>query len=376
MQNKCSHFILLFFIACLVISSGCKKNDIVSSTLKVRKNALALTPQEKADFVNAIKLLKQTPSPYDTLINYYDQFVKWHYEAFYCDGSGMMHDGYPAHMNPAFLPWHRSYLQLFENALSTVSGKTILIPYWDWTDPSSLNVVFADDFMGGFGNAANGYVVQTGPFRQGEWEIKINDYLNIDSVKMDIYPSVNPAPYLIRAQSIFKSGNVALPQNSDLQRCLNVPQYDSYPWDSSSDTLQSFRNNLEGWRGSIGNICLPNHNMDVDNPTGRTSAMHNVVHIYVGGIFPTSGGGYELGNMSQNTSPNDPVFWIHHANIDRIWSGWMNRHGRVYLPENNGPMGSNLNDVMEPFSIRTDGKNTPKSMLNETDLGYKYDVLP
>ncbi|MEI8052656.1 MAG: tyrosinase family protein [Bacteroidota bacterium] len=374
MQNTGKHFIFCFFIIVVFIASGCKKTDIISTTLNVRKNVTALTPQEKADFVNAIKLLKQTPSPYDANINYYDQFVKWHYEAFYCDGSGMML-GYPAHMNPAFLPWHRSYLQIFENALSTVSGKNILIPYWDWTDPSSLNVVFADDFMGGFGNAANGYVVETGPFRQGQWEVKITDYLNIDSVKLDIYPPINANPDLIRAESIFKTGTVSLPKNSDLLRCLNVPTYDCYPWDSSSDTLQSFRNTLEGWRGSLGNICT-NNNMDVDNPTGRTSAMHNVVHLYVGGVFPLAGGGYGEGNMAQNTSPNDPVFWIHHANIDRIWTGWMNRHGRVYLPENNGPMQSNLNDVMEPFSFRTDGKNTPKSMLYETDLGYRYDVLP
>jgi hypothetical protein len=25
------------------------------------------------------------------------------------------------------------------------------------------------------------------------------------------------------------------------------------------------------------------------------------------------------GNMVSMASPNDPVFWLHHANIDRLW---------------------------------------------------------
>ena len=38
-----------------------------------------------------------------------------------------------AHMNPAFLSWHRKLLILYEDALSEVSGKDIALPYWDWT---------------------------------------------------------------------------------------------------------------------------------------------------------------------------------------------------------------------------------------------------
>lgn len=37
------------------------------------------------------------------------------------------------------------------------------------------------------------------------------------------------------------------------------------------------------------------------------------------------------------TSPNDPVFWLHHAFLDKIWADWMARHGRVYLPEKEIP---------------------------------------
>lgn len=47
---------------------------------------------------------------------------------------------------------------------------------------------------------------------------------------------------------------------------------------------------------------------------------HNLIHGFVGG---------DMGNLSR--SPNDPLFWLHHANIDRIWSIWTERHrGQVY----------------------------------------------
>jgi len=81
------------------------------------------------------------------------------------------------------------------------------------------------------------------------------------------------------------------------------------------------------------------------------------------------------GNMAQNTSPNDPIFWIHHANIDRMWSSWMKRQGQKYLPVSGGPQGANLNDVMEPFSIRKDWFKTPASVMSEEKMGYRYDVL-
>jgi len=32
-----------------------------------------------------------------------------------------------------FLPWHRLYVQTFENALRSKCGYTGVQPYWDWT---------------------------------------------------------------------------------------------------------------------------------------------------------------------------------------------------------------------------------------------------
>jgi len=38
---------------------------------------------------------------------------------------------------------------------------------------------------------------------------------------------------------------------------------------------------------------------------------HNPVHNIIGGV------------MSDMNSPDDPIFWLHHANIDRLWVAWV-----------------------------------------------------
>ena len=54
---------------------------------------------------------------------------------------------------------------------------------------------------------------------------------------------------------------------------------------------------------------------------GRSGALesvpHNVIHGDVGG---------QQGLMSAfDTAALDPIFWLHHANIDRLWSVWLKR---------------------------------------------------
>ncbi|MFD9535075.1 tyrosinase family protein [Streptomyces sp. NPDC060010] len=62
---------------------------------------------------------------------------------------------------PAFLPWHRHYLYLFERDLKRVNPSVVL-PYWDWTKdyetPGQSPVMSASRF-GGAGRPGDGTVV-------------------------------------------------------------------------------------------------------------------------------------------------------------------------------------------------------------------------
>ena len=79
--------------------------------------------------------------------------------------------------------------------------------------------------------------------------------------------------------------------------------------------------------------------------------------------------------MGPGTSPNDPVFYLNHCNVDRIWEAWMVKHGRTYAPDDSStnPVGHRLNDPI--ISLVTRLTTTPAKMLDVTNI-YTYDALP
>lgn len=240
----------------------------------------------------------------------YDEYVSQHLNAMN-DMANM-----PAHGGPAFLPWHREFLRRFELDLQRIDP-SVTIPYWDWTvDRSPASSLWGADFMGGDGELGSRRVT-TGPFafNAGRWDLTVTS------------PG-DPGPGLRRALGQSSGLPTALQVEASLTR---VP-YDRSPWMGST---QSFRGVLE-------------------------NLVHNPVHAWVGG------------SMTQATSPNDPVFFLLHCNIDRLWAMWQTRHPneRPYLPAAEGMPGHNLNDPMSPWG----GNTTPASVLDHRTLGYSYDT--
>jgi tyrosinase len=324
----------------------------------VREAAQDLSAEEKRTFTDAILELKEMSSPFEGYENlsYYDTFVKWHKDAFNCDEQ-------TAHMGSNFLPWHRHFLLLFEEALEKAAGEPVAIPYWDWTDPESTNAVFRDDLMGGNGDAERGYALTSGPFQKGDYRLNVIDPKANDPVGNR---------YLVRQIGTFPS-NLTLPTAKDVSDALGRPAYDVVPFNDQSDPALSFRNNLEGWRGQIGQECENGLLAPLAGPGAEAKKhdLHNGVHLWVGGID-----GDQQGTMDLNTSLNDPVFWLHHANIDRIWQAWIEENGEVYEPVSGWPRpDENLNQAMIPFD-EVGEKVTPASVLDIDELGYEYAELP
>jgi hypothetical protein len=99
--------------------------------------------------------------------------------------------------------------------------------------------------------------------------------------------------------------------------------------------------------------------------------MHNRVHAWVGG------------SMIPITSPNDPVFFLHHCFMDKLWSDWqvleLQRGGPIdhslYLPPHGARLGHNLDDKMSPWNTVDRGVyQSPSDVIfNHGQLGYRYD---
>jgi Common central domain of tyrosinase len=76
---------------------------------------------------------------------------------------------------------------------------------------------------------------------------------------------------------------------------------------------------------------------------------HAAVHIAIGGT------------MNSPSSPTDPIFFLHHANLDRIWSEW-----QVKNPRSNP---TNKNEILQRPPI--EGVKV-SSVLSISSLGYSY----
>ncbi|MFH9725543.1 tyrosinase family protein [Streptomyces sp. NPDC017254] len=273
--------------------------------MTVRKNQAALTADEKRRFVNALLELKRS-GRYDTFVTTHNAFIMGDTD----NGDRV------GHRSPSFLPWHRRFLIEFEQALRSVDP-TVTLPYWDWTvDRTSRSSIWAPDFLGGTGRARDGQVTDGAFARSGNrWTITVR---------------VDGRDYLRRDLG---AGGRQLPTRAEVDSVLAMETYDTAPWNSSSD---GFRNHLEGWRGVN---------------------LHNRVHVWVGG------------QMGTGVSPNDPVFWMHHAFIDKLWADWQARHPRsTYLPAAGTANVVDLGDTMRPWN-----DVTPADMLDHT-RHYTFDT--
>jgi streptogramin lyase len=304
-----------------------------------RKNQRSLTTAEKERFTKALLDLKKV-KPGDTLSTY-DLFVKDHVDAM---------NGEYAHMGPAFLAWHREYLRKFELELQRVSppepstgGDELGLPYWDWSiDQAPPSWPFTADFLGGDGSktdpGAPGKVTD-GKFHGNQWTLRVVP-------PYDARHPLDSVDYLRR--EIGADPDSSLPSMEDVRTTLAEPIFDSDPWDEMS--LSGFRAKLEGFRWEMQKI-----------PAERLpSQMHNRIHNYIGGT------------MGPPTSPNDPIFWLHHCYVDKLWADWQRLHPTEpgYLPDGGAKKtGHNLSDVMKPW---VNPPRAPKDVVNIRDLGYHY----
>ncbi len=85
------------------------------------------------------------------------------------------------------------------------------------------------------------------------------------------------------------------------------------------------------------------------------SAPHNLVHNIIGGV------------MADMLSPTDPIFWLHHANVDRLWVAWVSAGNGRTMPA----LGS---AYWSGSHIYTSSLTMPRSYTygTRTTLGYRY----
>jgi tyrosinase len=139
---------------------------------------------------------------------------------------------------------------------------------------------------------------------------------------------------------------LGLPRKNQVALALSRTSYDVGPWSVLSS---GFRNRAEGWA-----------------PAATAPHLHNRVHVWVGG------------DMLPSSSPNDPVFYLNHCNVDRIWAAWQKQHlSAPYRPGQGAPPSLFRHRIDDPmYSIFAAGGNgpTPRQMLDVSSV-YTYGSL-
>jgi len=192
------------------------------------------------------------------------------------------------HFTGLFLPWHRTFVWGVENAMKTKCNYQGVQPYWDWSEDAAdfeHATIFDDDpesGFGGWGNPADDYQITTGGLE-------------------DFWISY-PDPHRIRRQytpeADLTPGNLGY---------INV----SFAKPSVDYMVDSFIGDFVGFQGYFESLQGP----------------HPGPHIIMGGDMtgscPNSASECVSG---PKWTPNDPLFFMHHAMVDKLWYDWQKKH--------------------------------------------------
>ncbi|KAI0082073.1 Di-copper centre-containing protein [Panus rudis PR-1116 ss-1] len=265
----------------------------------IRREWRSLSTIERAEWIRAVKCLTSLPHtdaltplvnppdipPVNSSSTFYDDFVYMHMDL-----------NTHIHFTGLFLPWHRWYIQVYETALREKCGFKGASPYWDWSKDAA-DVEHASIFrdpdsesgLGGFGDPSLDYTVTNGAFF---------DF-------MVAYPS----PHILR-------------RNFTLQPYLPFAGVPIFPEPektaNTSFTKSEVHKMVNGFVGDFQGF-----QKYFEAPEGA----HGAVHFIVGGDLAGTCPANSVNCIPGPTfSANEPMFWLHHAMVDKVWFEWQRAH--------------------------------------------------
>ncbi|KAK9155139.1 hypothetical protein Sjap_002619 [Stephania japonica] len=254
----------------------------------------------------------------------------------YCQGAyGQV--GYPdvdiqVHQSFLFPPWHRFYMYFWERILGKlINDPTFALPFWQWDDPVGMQ--FPDI------------------------------YLDPNSPLYDVHRNLNHYKTLMDFRYARGDPN---PNSSD------------YPKIEGMNLHLINRIFREGLRTPSTFMGEPVVAGQVPRCPGQLQLLHDTIHQWSG---PETSPFWDMGNF--NTAARDPIFFGHHANVDRMWHLYRNFNGGnvefktkdwldatfLFVDENNRVVSDSLDAEKMRYTYETEQLkwwNIPKSSTRST----------
>jgi hypothetical protein len=257
------------------------------------------------------------------------------------------------HGNAWFFPWHRGYLYWFECIARKLTGNpNFAVPYWDVTKSAIMpSFFFRGDLLD---TTAKGYVHDLEEFRALLHEPLRKYWATLSPRQLEQLKRRNWNTF-----DQFWVGLTAFIVRDTWRDLTQAnPSLPLHVQDAVS------MNNLVGMLApkdffDFGGALTNHHYEMTRNTSNLEGQLHNLVHDGVGGY---------MGDM---LSATDPIFWLHHGNVDRLWDIWLDRQG---LTRQDGP--PKWRD--EPFLFFCDENGQPVDSIagdyvSSAELGYTYE---
>ncbi|KAF8857631.1 Di-copper centre-containing protein [Acephala macrosclerotiorum] len=289
---------LVTFVACISqVLAAC-------SSIEIRKEWRSFTTDEQAAWIDAVKCMAQLPHN-DSLVATVGEFAAianiTSDSSYYDDYAYVHSDLNPTiHFTGLFFPFHRYYVWSYTQALKNDCGYTGVAPYWNWTiDATNVeaSTIWSDDTSYGLGQAvgvsSNDYVVGTGGFA--------SDFTLAYPSSHGLRRNFTLEPYAAFADSSFFPD-----PDIDANATFTAEKINGLIANYTGD-FKGFQKYMEGFEGPHG-------------------AVHEILGGDLAGYCPENANEacFEA-EPSPTFSANEPMFWMHHAMVDRIWWLWQNR---------------------------------------------------
>jgi len=262
------------------------------------------------------------------------------------------------HMNEVFLNWHNVFLGHVEHDIRAVTGDDkFTIPYWDWTQSPTV----PDEMFVGCLNPADPVY--------DPWLADAATFRKTAGPQVDaFFKSLTPeqAAQLARRgfrspkdfwKSVDDSGGFA-PRRFARAIARDNPRLDPKTARMCSPeivTAALSRTTPETFSSGNGTLSI------------LEGLCHNAIHAAVGGC-----GGEHPGFMAGGLAPIDPLFFLHHANIDRLWDVWTRKQQALGLSPSYLPDAPFLKD-MDDGHLFFSGNDGPQPAGRATRMVYDYE---
>ncbi|CAH0044600.1 unnamed protein product [Clonostachys solani] len=256
--------------------------------IRVRRSWVNLTLDERAEYIAAVKCLYETPplSPKSFAPgarHHADDFSACHYnQTEYIHFSGWL------------IPWHRYFVWSYESSLRDFCGYTGALPYWDWTEQYESHTQHplfdgSDYSLGG-----NGEYVPHEPQ---------NLTIPVPSRPQVLFPAGSGGGCITDGPFVNVTSNLG----------PHFPVQETTGLEYNPHCLK--RDFVEALSQQFLTTA------SIENLMSQKSIGDFRQVLDIGIHF--AGHGTVLGGMSDLwVSPEDPVFFFHHGQLDRLWSIW------------------------------------------------------